>query len=76
MKTTLKWNELSERGFVKTMTKNSGASHKYTVTKPNTELYWPENTELISWCDGGPGMNWGGNVEFSGDAAYVTVYVD
>lgn len=72
---TYKWNELTDKGYKKQMTRNRGATHSYTVTKPANED-WPEKNELISFCDGGPGMNFGGKVREYGDTASVDVYVD
>ena len=75
MKSTLKWNELWENGFSNSRTCNRTPTHTYEVKKPSN-VEWPEDTEIISWCDGGPGMNFGGRVRKIGDVAYVDVYVD
>lgn len=75
MKSNLKWNELTNNGFSKKMTNNRGATHQYEVTKP-INLEWPEDSELISWCDGGPGMNFGGRVSLGDTSGTVYVYVD
>lgn len=75
MKSTLKWNELSDKGFTKVRTGNMTPTHHYEVSKP-IELEWPEDKELISWCDGGPGMNFGGRTSIGKNTAVVSVYVD
>jgi hypothetical protein len=66
--------ELFSRGFKVQMTKNSGATHKYLVTRTDA-LPWPEKINMINFCDHGPG-NFGGKVTYVGDIAYVDVYVD
>ena len=75
MKSTLKWNELTEKGFTKKRTCNMVPTHHYEVTKP-ANLEWPEDSELISWCDGGPGMNFGGRTDLGKNLGVVSVYVD
>lgn len=75
MKSTLKWNELSDKGFTKNRTSHTNATHHYQVNKP-THLEWPEDIELIAWCDGGPGMNFGGITSLGQNTGTVSVYVD
>ena len=75
MKSELKWNELNDNGFTKVKTCNRVPTHTYQVTKPEG-IDWPEDQELISWCDGGPGCNFGGRVSTWGKSGVVEVYVD
>ena len=73
-KTDWPGHDLRGKGFTKTMTNRSPATHKYEVTKPSTEK-WPEKVALINFCDDGP-MNFGGWVSFGVDTARIDVYVD
>jgi hypothetical protein len=67
--------ELIALGFKKVQISNRGATHKYELTKP-IGLSWPENVNLINFCDG-TNANFGGSVNhISSDRAIVNVYVD
>lgn len=68
-------SDLGDLGFTRKMTKRSGATHKYEVTRP-TNVKWPDtDAALINFCDGGS-SNFGGDVFKSETIAYVSVYVD
>ncbi len=75
-RSNLKWNELSEAGFIKVKRSWAIPAQDYDVTKPRSQTLWPEDSELIAWCDGGPGMNFGGRTILGQDTGKVWVYVD
>jgi len=76
MKSALKWNELSTAGFRRMVIANTIPTSRYQVSKPDS-VEWPEDVELISFCDGGT-FHFGGNVKSTTDKniVRVDVYVD
>lgn len=56
------------------LTKNSGATHKYKVSRRDPKTPWPSEEHLIWMCDGFG--NFGGRAVVMGDHVEVAVYVD
>jgi hypothetical protein len=76
MRSKLKWNELSDKGFTKEKICHNDETHEYQVIKPGTESIWPESRELIAWCNGFSIPKADGIVCTYDDKANVSVYVD
>ena len=65
-------SDLKEKGFIIERTYKGMATQKFVVTRPDN-IPWPDNREIINFCNSGV-SHFGGRVNRWITVAYVDVY--